>query len=83
MYQGMLQEALQNIFLPSSIRSADVNTLMDHIDADFPNITFYLHELPPPEVRNLVDPLMIIVHVNGIGIRRIVFDTGSMLTFVV
>lgn len=46
---------------------------------DLPNITFYPHEVPPPKVRNLADPLMIIVHVNGIGIRRTLVDTGSTL----
>ncbi|XP_059075329.1 uncharacterized protein LOC131079089 [Cryptomeria japonica] len=79
MYQGMLQEALQKIFLPSFARSDDVNALMDHIRADLPNITFYSHELPPPEVRNLVDMLMIIVHVNGVGIRQTLVDMGSTL----
>lgn len=65
----MLQEALQKIILPSFVRLANVNALMDHICADSLNINFYPHELPPPEVRNLVDPLMIIVHANYVGIR--------------
>lgn len=78
-YQGMLQEALQKILLPSFARPPNVNALMDHIHADSPNITFYPHELPSPEVRNLVDPLMIIVHVNSIGIRQTLVDIGSAL----
>lgn len=69
MYQGILQEALQKVFLPSSARLTDVNALMEHICVDAPNVTFYPHELLLPKVRNLADPLMIIAHVNGIGIR--------------
>lgn len=57
----------------------DVNELMDHIRANTFNITFYPHELLPPEVRILANRLMIIVHVNGVGIRRTLVDTGSTL----
>lgn len=56
-----------------------MNALMDHIWADSPNITFYLHELLPPKVRNLANHLMIIFHVNGVGIRRTLVDIGSKL----
>lgn len=46
---------------------------------DRSNIMFYLHKLPPSEVQNLVDSLMIIVHVNGVGIRWALVDIGSAL----
>lgn len=52
-----------------SHRPTDVNLLMDHIRVDSLNINFYPHELPPPGVRNLADPLMVITHVNDAGIR--------------
>lgn len=52
------------------MRPIDVNALMDHIHVDLLNITFYARELPPSEVRNLADPLMIIVHVNSACIRE-------------
>lgn len=75
----MLQETLQKILLPSFVRPTYVNALMDHIHADSLNITFYLHELLPLEVTSLADPLMKIIHVNSIGIRRTLVDTSSAL----
>lgn len=73
----MLQETLQKILLPASARPMDVNVLMAHIFPDFLNITFYLQELPPPYVQKKLDPLMIIVNINDIGIRRTLVDAGS------
>lgn len=65
--------------MPSSTRPPDINALMDHIRADSPNITFYPHELPPLEVRNQADPFMIIIYVNGVGVRRAPIDIASTL----
>lgn len=81
MYQSVLQEALQKILLPSSARLTDVDALMDHIHADVSNITFDPHEFLPSKVRNLAHPLMIIVHVNGVGIRQMLVDTSFALKF--
>lgn len=75
----VLQEALQKILLPSSPRPTYVNVLIDHIQEDSPNITFYPHEILPPKVQNQEDPLMIIVYVNNINIRKTLIDTSSTL----
>lgn len=68
LYQSILQEALQNIMLPSSTKPTYVNVLMDHIHVDTSNITFYMHKISPLEVRILAGSLMLIVCVNSVGI---------------
>lgn len=80
-YHGMLQEALQNIVVPPSIKPNDVATLLDGMKITNLDITFPQHELPPLKIQNQYDALMIVVIINNKGIRCNLNDSGSTLIF--
>jgi len=75
-YHRMLQEAIQKVNVPPSIRPNNVASLFSCMHATMTYILFQQHELPPIEVQNQYEPLMIFVIINRMSMRRTMIDGG-------